>query len=97
MAAFLEAVSSDLLQHIEQVQAYRDTRPTKGDLILVAGEGAASKDVERFAWRLGGYPIYVPECGDWLSHRIRKAVEDGTSLVMVDGSLATTSQLSGAK
>lgn len=95
--AFEEAVSADLMPQIERVMAFKDNRPTKGDLILVAGDGAASKEVERFAWRLGGYPIYVPECSDWLTHRIRKALDEGTDLVMVDSALATTSQLSGAK
>lgn len=95
--AFKEAVSSDLLPHIEQVQAHKDTRPKKGDMVLVSGDGPASKEVERYAWRLGGYPIYVPECSEWLSIRIRRAVESGTDLVMVDSSLASTEQLSGSK
>jgi hypothetical protein len=95
--AFKEAVSSDLLPHITMTVAHKDTRPKRGQLILVAGEGSASKAVERFAWRLGGYPIYVPECSDWLTHRIREAVENGTDLVMVDSSLASTEQLSGSK
>ncbi len=95
--AFKEAVPSDLLQHIEQRMAFKDNRPTKGDLILVAGESAASKEVERFAWRLGGYPIYVPECSEWLEHRIRKALANGEDLVMVDSALAGTNQFSGAK
>jgi hypothetical protein len=94
--AFEEAVSSDLMPSIERVMSFKDQRPTKGDLILVAGDGAASKEVERFAWRLGGYPIYVPECSDWLSHRIRKALDEGVDLVMVDSALASTNQYSGA-
>ncbi len=95
--AFNEAVSADLLPDIQIKVAYQDTRPKKGDLILKAGEGAASITEERYAWRLGGYVIYVPECSDWLSHRIRQAVENGTDLVMVDAALASTKQLSGAK
>jgi hypothetical protein len=95
--AFKEAVPSDLLPHIKQILAFKDNRPTKGDLILVAGEAAASKEVERFAWRLGGYPIYVPECGEWLEHRIRDAIANGKDLVMVDSALASTNQYSGAK
>lgn len=95
--AFNEAVSADLLQHITVTVAYKDTRPKKGDMVLVSGTGRASKEVEHYAWRLGGYPIYVPECSDWLSHRIREAVAAGTDLVMVDSALASTEQLSGAK
>ena len=95
--AFNEAVSADLLQHIEQVVAFKDNRPTKGDLILKADTGSASTAEERYAWRLGGYVIYVPECSDWLTHRIREAVANGTDLVMVDSALAATNQLSGAK
>jgi hypothetical protein len=95
--AFNEAVSSDLLQHIEQVQAFKDTRPTAGHLILVAGNSSASSEVERFAWRLGGYCVYVPECSEWLTARIRQDLAAGTDLAMVDSSLAKTEQLSGAK
>lgn len=95
--AFKEAVSADLLPDIEQVLAFKDNRPKRGDLVLVAGTGNASPAVERYAWRLGGYPIYVPECSDWLTHRIRQAIEHGLDLVLVDSSLASTEQLSGAK
>jgi len=95
--AFEEAVDSDLMQHIERVVAFKDNRPKRGDMVLVSGTGSASAAVERYAWRLGGYPIYVPECSDWLSHRIRQAVDAGTDLVLVDSALATTSQMSGAK
>lgn len=95
--AFKEAVPSDLLSSIKQILAFKDNRPTKGDLILVAGDSAASKEAERFAWRLGGYPIYVPECSDWLAHRIRDAIDNGKDLVMVDSALASTNQFSGAK
>jgi len=95
--AFLESVPSDLLPNIEQVVAFKDNRPKKGDLILVAGTGKASKEVEHYAWRLGGYPIYVPECSDWLAHRIRDAIDNGKDLVMVDSALASTNQFSGAK
>jgi len=95
--AFKEAVSADLLQHITLTVAYKDTRPTSGDLILKAGDDSASKAEERYAWRLGGYVIYVPECSDWLTHRIREAVAVGTDLVMVDSTLASTEQLSGSR
>lgn len=97
LKAFKEAVSSDLLPDVTLTVAYKDARPKKGHMILVAGSGSASKEVEHYAWRLGGYPIYVPECSDWLTHRIREAIESGAELVMVDASLATTEQLSGAK
>lgn len=97
MKAFNEAVSSDLMPQIEKVVAFKDNRPKKGDLILKAGSGSASVAEERYAWRLGGYVIYVPECSDWLTHRIRQAIESGTDLVMVDSALASTNQLSGAK
>lgn len=95
--AFKEAVSADLLPHIAQVMAHKDNRPKRGDLILKAGKGSASAAEERYAWRLGGYVIYVPECSDWLTHRVREAVDAGTDLVLVDSSLATTNQLSGAR
>jgi hypothetical protein len=95
--AFNEAVSSDLLPHIEMVQAFKDTLPKQGHLILVAGAGSASFSVERLAWRLGGYCVYVPESSVWLTARIRQDLAAGTDLVMVDSSLAKTEQLSGAK
>lgn len=95
--AFNEAVSSDLMVHITKTAAHKDTRPKRGDLIVKAGDGSATKVEERYAWRLGGYVIYVPECSDWLSHRIREAVANGTDLVLVDAALAGTNQLSGAK
>lgn len=95
--AFNEAVSSDLMPRITKIVAFQDTRPKKGDLILKAGEGSASITEERYAWRLGGYIIYVPECSDCLMRCVRQAVENGTDLVMVDAALASTKQLSGAK
>jgi len=63
----------------------------------VSGKGKASSEVERLAWRLGAFPVYVPESSDWLEKQIRLRLEDGLPLAMVDGSLASTSQLSGAK
>lgn len=95
--AFEEAVSADLMPKIERVLAFKDNRPKKADLVLVAGSGSASATAERYAWRLGGYPIYVPECSDWLTHRVREAIESGTDLVLVDSALAATNQFSGAK
>ena len=95
--AFNEAVSSDLIPHIEMHVAFKDSRPKKGELILVAGNSSASSTVERYAWRLGGYCVYVPECSDWLTNKIRMAIAAGDDLVMVDSSLAKTEQLSGSK
>ena len=92
-SAYYEALGSDLSAHVLEEEAMANTRPTKGDLILVAGKAAASKAIELFAWRLGGYPIYVPECTDWLNHRVRKALDNDEDLIMVDGALATTGKV----
>lgn len=95
--AFKEAVSSDLLQHIQMVPAFADTKPRHGHLVLVAGKGAVSDEVERFAARLGAFCVCVPEASEWLTNHVRNRVEAGMPLVLVDAALASTSQLSGAK
>lgn len=95
--AFNEAVSADLLQHITKTVAFKDTKPRHAHLVLVSGEGKPAAAAERFAARLGGFCVCVPEASEWLTQQIRNRVKDGLPLVMVDSALATTEQLSGAK
>ena len=95
--AFNEAVSADLMPSIRTVQAFKDTKPAAAHMVLVAGEGAPSKQVEAFAARLGAFCVCIPEAGDWLTAQIRQRLELNVPLVMVDAALATTSQLSGAR
>lgn len=95
--AFNEAVSSDLMPHITITHAHRDTKPKHAHMVLVAGQGAPSKDIERFAARLKAYPVCIPEAGDWLTRVIRERLELNVPLVMVDAALAGTNQYSGAK
>lgn len=95
--AFHEAVSSDLLQHIDMVQAFKDTKPRLAHVVLVAGEGRVPAEVERFAASRGAFPVCVPEASTWLTAEIRRRLADEVPFVMVDGTLATTKQLSGAR
>jgi hypothetical protein len=95
--AFHEAISSDLLPSIEMVQAFKDTKPAKAHLVLVAGEGTPSKEIERFAARMGAYCVCVPEASDWLTRQVRQRLALNLPLVMVDAALAGTNQYSGAQ
>lgn len=95
--AFNEAVSSELMPSIKQTLAFKDTKPRHGHMVLVAGEGSPSKQVEAFAARLGAYCVCIPEASEWLTRQIRQRLEENLPLVMVDAALATTNQYSGAK
>jgi len=97
MKAFKEAVSSDLLRHIDMHVAYADKKPRQAHLVLVSGEGKPSAEVERYAARIGAYCVCVPEASEWLTRQVRDRVETGMPLVMVDSALASTKQLSGSK
>lgn len=96
-AAFHEAVDADLLEHIEIVEAHRDTKPRHGHMVLVAGTGKPSAEVERYAARIGAYCVCIPEAGEWLTNQVRQRLALGLPLVMVDAALASTGQYSGAK
>lgn len=97
LKAFNEAVSSDLLPHIERVIAHKDTKPRHGHMVLVSGEGKPSAEIERFAARIGAYCVCVPEASEWLTKQIRERIELNVPLVMVDSALAGTNQYSGAR
>lgn len=96
--AFEEAVpDSRMRMQVQVTEAHRDTKPKQAHLVLVAGKSAATKEMEKFAARLGAFPVCVPEAGEWLQREISRRLELGMPLVMVDAALASTSQLSGAK
>lgn len=97
LKAFNEAVSADLMPSIQQTQAFKDTKPRHGHMVLVSGEGKPSAEIERFAARLGAYCVCVPEAGDWLTDQIRRRLAENLPLVMVDSALAGTNQYSKAK
>lgn len=93
--AVTEALDADL--EIQRIPAFKDTKPKHAHVVLVAGEDKVSGEVERFAARLGAFPVCVPEASEWLTQQVRARIKAGISFVMVDAALATTKQLSGAK
>lgn len=95
--AFNEAVTSDLIPNIQMTVAYKDTKPKRAHVVLVSGDGAPSKEVERFAVKLGAFPVCIPEASEWLTNRVRQSMELGLEFVMVDAALAGTNSYSGAK
>lgn len=96
--AVTEAIPSDLLeQHVQVVHTFKDTKPAHAHLVLVAGTATPSKEIERFAARMGAYPVCIPEAGEWLTSQIRTRLDLNLSMVLVDSTLATTEQLSGAR
>jgi len=96
LKAFNEAVSAELIPSIEMVPAFKNTKPSRGHLVLVSGEGVPSRQVEAFAARIGAFCVCVPEASDWLTAEVRRRIETNMPLVLVDAALATTKQLSGA-
>jgi hypothetical protein len=84
-SAVQAAIPSNKHNRVDWIPTSWDARPREADLVLTTG--SLTSDIERFAARLGGYPVVLPEAGQWLKSQVDKSFRRGVDLVMVDAAL----------
>jgi hypothetical protein len=83
-----QAIPGDLWVRVRRSYVFR-TRdiPRRADLVLIGGTKTPETKLEWWAAVKGAYVCCLPEADEYLGAEVRRAMDTGSDLVLVDGTL----------